>query len=199
MENKTLLEFNDNKSIFNEMNSTEITTFCLKLVLSTHQSRDYHKCINHLKGFNQTLLIQMIRSLGNYSLSRPNLEIPSSIEWHILLIWSLIFGPMVLFAIIGNLLIIWIISRQKIMRTVINIFLLNLTISDLLTITFNATFNFVFMLTGNWPFGSFYCVANNFITNLTIASSVFTIIVTSVDRYVFYYLFKVCLFSIYDL
>ncbi|CAG2174280.1 unnamed protein product [Oppiella nova] len=68
------------------------------------------------------------------------------------------------------------------MRTVINIFLLNLTLSDLLTVSFNATFNFVFMLTGHWPFTTTYCHINNFINNLTIASSVFTATVMSIDR-----------------
>jgi len=189
MENKTLSEVFDNESLLPEMNSTELSTYCLKVVLSTHQSSQTRHCLNFLKNYNQTVLIQLIRSFSNYSLlpfKKDNLVQPFAIESHIIWIWSLIFGPMVLFAIVGNLLIIWIISRQKIMRTVINIFLLNLTVSDLMTVAFNASFNTVFMLTGNWPFGSFYCVANNFITNLTIASSVFTIIVTSVDRYVYY-------------
>ncbi|CAM6031629.1 unnamed protein product, partial [Sphagnum compactum] len=51
-------------------------------------------------------------------------------------------------------------------------------------LSFNAPFNFLFMLNSHWPFGQAYCVINNFIANLTIASSVFTITATSIDRYV---------------
>ncbi|KAI2807863.1 hypothetical protein BLOT_005803 [Blomia tropicalis] len=88
---------------------------------------------------------------------------------------------MVVLAAAGNLLVIWIISTKPMMRTVMNRYLLNLTLSDFLSVTFNASFNFIFMINDHWPFGS-YCVINNFIANLTIASSVLTLMLISLDR-----------------
>ncbi|KAF7495164.1 Tachykinin-like peptides receptor 86C [Sarcoptes scabiei] len=99
------------------------------------------------------------------------------------IVWSTIFGLMIILGIIANILVLIIIASHKSLHTVTNCFLLNLTISDLVTLLFNATFNFVFMITGHWPFGDHYCVADNFITNLTIAISVFTIMLTSKERY----------------
>nr|XP_027197087.1 uncharacterized protein LOC113791498 isoform X1 [Dermatophagoides pteronyssinus] len=99
------------------------------------------------------------------------------------LLWSLLFYPMVILAAIGNLLIIWIIATKPLMRNIMNQYLMNLTLSDFLSVTFNASFNFIFMLHQHWPFGKIYCIANNFIANLTIVSSVSTMMLISIDRY----------------
>lgn len=109
----------------------------------------------------------------------------SSIEddrWIVNLIWSLLFYPMVSLAAASNLLIMWIIATKPMMRSVMNRYLFNLTLSDFLMVTFNASFNFIFMLNDHWPFGQIYCVVNNFITYLTISSSVCTIMLISLDR-----------------
>lgn len=98
------------------------------------------------------------------------------------LFWILLFGLMLSVAVIGNSIVIWIILAHRRMRTVTNYFLLNLAIADLMMATFNAGFNFIFMLHSHWPFGSLYCTLNNFIAHLTVCSSVFTITAMSVDR-----------------
>ncbi|XP_075679741.1 tachykinin-like peptides receptor 86C [Dermatophagoides pteronyssinus] len=104
-------------------------------------------------------------------------------SYNVQIIWSLIFGIMITIGLLANLLVMATIGGHKSLHTVTNCFLLNLTVSDLVTLLFNAIFNFVFMITGNWPFGNRYCIVNNFITNLTIAISVFTIMFTSKERY----------------
>lgn len=69
------------------------------------------------------------------------------------------------------------------MRTVTNYYLLNLSVADLLMSSMNCIFNFIFLLNNDWPFGSVYCTVNNFIANLSVASSVFTLVAISLDRY----------------
>ncbi|XP_053207542.1 tachykinin-like peptides receptor 86C isoform X3 [Panonychus citri] len=83
----------------------------------------------------------------------------------------------------GNLGIIWIIIGHRKMRTVTNIFILNLSIADLITSILNITFNFIFMLFGQWYFGYFFCKINTFIAYLTLSASVFTIMALSLERY----------------
>ncbi|RWS03742.1 tachykinin-like peptides receptor 86C, partial [Dinothrombium tinctorium] len=97
------------------------------------------------------------------------------------LLWSLAFGVMLLVAVVGNVTVIWIVVCHKNMRNVTNFFLLNLTVADLMMATFNASFNFVYMLHSHWPFGQTYCTINSFVSNLTVASSVFTIAAMSID------------------
>jgi len=68
------------------------------------------------------------------------------------------------------------------MRTVTNYFLVNLSVADLMMSLLNCAFNFIFLLNSNWPFGMVYCTINNFVAHVTVASSVFTLVVISFDR-----------------
>ncbi|CAM1310919.1 Uncharacterised protein g5556 [Pycnogonum litorale] len=98
--------------------------------------------------------------------------------------WTIIFGILVISAILGNTLVIWIVIAHRRMRTVTNYFLLNLSIGDLMMATFNVIFNYIYMIEGHWPFGPIYCVINNFIASITVCTSVFSIMAISIDRYV---------------
>lgn len=70
------------------------------------------------------------------------------------------------------------------MRTTTNYFLLNLSVADLLMSSLNCMFNFIYMLNSDWPFGSVYCSVNQFMGNVTVATSVFTLVAISFNRYV---------------
>ncbi|CAB0008144.1 unnamed protein product [Nesidiocoris tenuis] len=85
--------------------------------------------------------------------------------------------------IIGNLVRYARMTHRR-MRTVTNYFLVNLSVSDLLMSLLNCIFNFTFMLDSHWPFGSVYCTVNNFVAHVSVASSVFTLVAISLDRYV---------------
>ncbi|XP_067643364.1 tachykinin-like peptides receptor 86C isoform X2 [Eurosta solidaginis] len=91
---------------------------------------------------------------------------------------------MLFVAIAGNCIVLWIVAGHRSMRTVTNYFLLNLSIADLLMSSLNCVFNFIFMLNSDWPFGSIYCTINNFMANVTVSTSVFTLVAISLDRYI---------------
>lgn len=76
------------------------------------------------------------------------------------------------------------ISAHREMRTTTNYFLLNLSVADLLMSSLNCMFNFIYMLNSDWPFGSVYCSLNNFLGNVTVSASVFTLVAISFNRYV---------------
>lgn len=88
------------------------------------------------------------------------------------LAWLLVFGGMVLVAAAGNLIVIWIVLVNRQMRTVTNAFIVNLSIADIMVSTLNVVFNFIYMLNGDWVFGSTYCKVSNFIAILSVAASV---------------------------
>ncbi|XP_077561254.1 tachykinin-like peptides receptor 86C [Haemaphysalis longicornis] len=90
---------------------------------------------------------------------------------------------MVATAVLGNAAVVWIVLGHRAMRTVTNYFLLNLSLADTMTATFNAIFNLVYMLESHWAFGEPYCVFSNFVANLTVSSSAFTMAAMSIDRY----------------
>ncbi|XP_069945096.1 tachykinin-like peptides receptor 99D [Cherax quadricarinatus] len=103
--------------------------------------------------------------------------------WH-QLIWSIFFGGMVVVATGGNLIVIWIVLADRRMRTVTNIFLVNLSVADAMVSTLNVVFNFTYMLNLHWRFGRIYCKISQFVSILSICASVFTLMAISFDRLV---------------
>ncbi|KAG8267130.1 Substance-K receptor [Homalodisca vitripennis] len=99
------------------------------------------------------------------------------------LLWTFLFTGMVVVATGGNLIVIWIVLAHKRMRTVTNYFLVNLSIADAMVSTLNVTFNFVYMVNSDWPFGNLYCKISQFVAVLSICASVFTLMAISIDRY----------------
>ncbi|GAB0086194.1 tachykinin-like peptides receptor 99D [Sergentomyia squamirostris] len=112
----------------------------------------------------------------------PSSTLAYELPWEQKTIWGVIFGAMLLIAITGNCIVLWIVLAHRRMRTVTNYFLLNLSVADLLMSSLNCVFNFIFMLNSDWPFGAVYCTINNFIANVSVAASVFTLVAISFDR-----------------
>ncbi|XP_017041704.1 tachykinin-like peptides receptor 99D [Drosophila ficusphila] len=106
------------------------------------------------------------------------------VPWWRQVLWSLLFGGMVIVATGGNLIVVWIVMTTKRMRTVTNYFIVNLSIADAMVSSLNVTFNYYYMLDGDWPFGEFYCKLSQFIAMLSVCASVFTLMAISIDRYV---------------
>ena len=104
------------------------------------------------------------------------------LPWYQQIIWSLLFGSMVVIAAGGNLIVIWIVTTHKRMRTVTNYFIVNLSVADTMVSTLNVIFNFIYMLNGDWPFGEAYCKFSNFTSILSVTSSVLTLMAISIDR-----------------
>lgn len=60
--------------------------------------------------------------------------------------WILIFSLMVLIAAGGNIIVVYIVSTNKEMKSVTNYFLVNLSLADTMVSTLNVIFNFISML-----------------------------------------------------
>lgn len=69
------------------------------------------------------------------------------------------------------------------MRTVTNLYLLNLAFSDLAITVLNTGFSGTYNLYYNWVFSETHCVFNNVMGITPICASVFTMMVMSVERY----------------
>lgn len=82
---------------------------------------------------------------------------PPPLEWTgmvLIPLYTLIF----ILAVVGNALVILTLIQNKRMRTVTNVFLLNLSISDLLLAVLCMPFTFIPVLLRNFIFGSTMCV-----------------------------------------
>ncbi|XP_036213657.2 tachykinin-like peptides receptor 99D isoform X1 [Bactrocera oleae] len=138
---------------------------------------------------NQSLLLYGINncSMNIYSGINDTLvddDISFILPWWRQVLWSILFGGMVLVATGGNLIVVWVVMTTKRMRTVTNYFIVNLSIADAMVSSLNVTFNYIYMLDNDWPFGELYCKISQFIATLSISASVFTLMAISIDRYV---------------
>lgn len=81
--------------------------------------------------------------------------------WEII-VKSLIYGIITIFSLIGNILIIVIVMKNKNMKTVTNYYIVNLAVADLM-VTLTCTWvTLVDDLTEGWILGAFFCKLNTF-------------------------------------
>jgi adrenergic receptor alpha-1B len=70
---------------------------------------------------------------------------------------SLTLGAIMVAAIVGNLLVIVVVAKNRGMRTRTNLFLCNLAVADFLCAVIDMPFSLVTVATGRWMFGDIVC------------------------------------------
>ncbi|XP_078524609.1 galanin receptor type 1-like [Lissotriton helveticus] len=97
-----------------------------------------------------------------------------------------IFGLIFLLGIIGNTLVMIVIGRIKSRRSrsTTNIFILNLSIADLLFLLFCVPFQATIYSLPEWIFGAFFCKFVHYFVMVSMLVSIFTLVAMSVDRYI---------------
>ncbi|XP_030623909.1 neuropeptide FF receptor 1 like 3 [Chanos chanos] len=88
-----------------------------------------------------------------------------------------------LLCMIGNGMVCVIVLRNRHMRTVTNIFILNLAISDLLVGVFCIPTTLVDNLITGWPFSNMICKLSGLVQGMSVCASVFTLVAIAVDRF----------------
>ncbi|XP_008835567.1 cholecystokinin receptor type A [Nannospalax galili] len=96
-----------------------------------------------------------------------------------ILLYSLIF----LLSVLGNTLVITVLIRNKRMRTVTNIFLLSLAVSDLMLCLFCMPFNLIPNLLKDFIFGSAVCKTTTYFMGTSVSVSTFNLVTISLERY----------------
>ncbi|XP_059168704.1 neuropeptide FF receptor 1-like, partial [Physella acuta] len=86
--------------------------------------------------------------------------------------------------LVGNFIVILIILLNRKMRTTTNVFILNLAVSDLLVGMFCMWVHLGNQISNNWPFGYFMCIFSTFAQVTAVTTSVLTLTVISVERFV---------------
>ncbi|XP_033852521.3 neuropeptide FF receptor 2 [Acipenser ruthenus] len=88
-----------------------------------------------------------------------------------------------LLCMVGNALVCLIVMKNKRMRTVTNLFILNLAISDLLVGIFCIPTTLVDNLITGWPYGNVVCKLSGLVQGTSVSASVFTLVAIAVDRF----------------
>ncbi|XP_067142612.1 cholecystokinin receptor-like [Centruroides vittatus] len=93
------------------------------------------------------------------------------------------YSVILLLAVLGNVLVIVTLAVNKRMRTVTNVFLLNLAISDLLLGVFCIPFTLTGVLLRKFVFGAVMCRLISYLQAVSVSVSAWTLVSMSIERY----------------
>ncbi|XP_053331885.1 neuropeptide FF receptor 1 like 3 [Clarias gariepinus] len=88
-----------------------------------------------------------------------------------------------LLCMIGNSVVCLLVLKNRHMWTVTNVFILNLSISDLLVGIFCIPTTLVDNLITGWPFSNVICKLSGLVQGMSVCASVFTLVAIAVDRF----------------
>ncbi|XP_041937326.1 neuropeptide FF receptor 1-like [Alosa alosa] len=98
-------------------------------------------------------------------------------------VYTLTYLFIFLLCMIGNGLVCVIVLRNHHMRTVTNLFIFNLAISDLLVGIFCIPTTLLDTLITGWPFSNTVCKVSGLVQGMSVCASVFTLVAIAVDRF----------------
>nr|XP_005495234.2 LOW QUALITY PROTEIN: uncharacterized protein LOC102071497 [Zonotrichia albicollis] len=99
------------------------------------------------------------------------------------LMFILAYTFIFLMCVVGNVLVCFVVVKNRQMRTVTNMFLLNLAISDLLVGIFCMPTTLVDNLITGWPFDNTMCKMSGLVQGMSVSASVFTLVAIAVERF----------------
>nr|KAG5691316.1 hypothetical protein BaRGS_014015 [Batillaria attramentaria] len=120
------------------------------------------------------------------STNMTHLDYPVIIEskplWEIV-VKTVFYVPIISLAIIGNVLVILVVARNKRMRTTTNYYIVNLAVADCLVALTCSWVHLLDDLTPGWVLGAFFCKFNTFTQVLSLVSSILTLTFIAWDRF----------------
>ncbi|XP_075400946.1 pyroglutamylated RF-amide peptide receptor [Tenrec ecaudatus] len=106
-------------------------------------------------------------------------ELPGRAKVAFVLTGVLIFA----LALFGNALVVYVVTRSKVMRTVTNIFICSLALSDLLITFFCIPVTLLQNISDNWLGGAFICKMVPFVQSTAIVTEILTMTCIAVERH----------------
>ncbi|XP_029134248.1 neuropeptide Y receptor type 2 [Labrus bergylta] len=95
----------------------------------------------------------------------------------------LAYSTIILFGVIGNSLVIYVVFKFKNLQTVTSFFIVNLAVSDLLVNTLCLPFTLIYTLYGEWKFGQVLCFMLPYAQGVAVHVSTITLNVIALDRH----------------
>lgn len=95
----------------------------------------------------------------------------------------LAYSTIILFGVIGNSLVIYVVYKFKNLRTVTNFFIVNLAVADLLVNMLCLPFTLVYTLYGEWKFGQVLCFMLPCAQGTAVHVSTITLNIIALDRH----------------
>ncbi|XP_072835181.2 alpha-1A adrenergic receptor [Pogona vitticeps] len=97
---------------------------------------------------------------------------------------GVIFGGLILFGVLGNILVILSVACHKHLQSVTHYYIINLAVADLLLTSIVLPFSAIFEILGYWIFGRIFCNIWAAVDVLCCTASIMSLCVISIDRYI---------------
>lgn len=101
---------------------------------------------------------------------------------HFRSVFLVLYVAIIVMTLVGNLMVLVVIASNAKLRTVTNMFLASLAVSDLLIGVLNMPFQLRFHLEEQWTSGEIMCKLVNYIQGVVIVVSIMTLTGIAVDR-----------------
>lgn len=98
-------------------------------------------------------------------------------------VFSVFYIVIFLLGMFGNILVCFVVARQKTMRTVTNWFITNLALADILLCLFCVTLTPTYTFLGRWVFGKMLCHTMAFLQCCCVYLSTLTLTSIAIDRF----------------
>jgi leucokinin receptor len=102
----------------------------------------------------------------------------------LIVILSVFYAFIILVALFGNILVIYVVIVSPRMRTVTNFYIANLAFADVSIAMFAIPFQFHAALVQRWDLPQFMCQFCPIVVVFSVNSSIFTLVAIALDRYV---------------
>ncbi|XP_030385527.1 neuropeptide Y receptor type 6 [Scaptodrosophila lebanonensis] len=99
--------------------------------------------------------------------------------------FCVLYATVFVLGVFGNVLVCYVVIRNKAMQTVTNIFITNLALSDILLCVLAVPFTPLYTFMGRWAFGRTLCHLVSYAQGCSIYISTLTLTSIAIDRYFF--------------
>ena len=96
---------------------------------------------------------------------------------------TIAFSIIIILGVLGNSLVCFVVLRCRYLRTPRNIFIVNLSVCDIIMCIVCMPFSLIKLTTKNWNYGLLLCRVVPSLQNIDVFVSTFTIVAIAIDRY----------------
>jgi allatostatin A receptor len=140
----------------------------------------YEQC-NKSDYFDLPMCQNVIKNVSDTFVEDPNWN--ENMTKIVSIIVPILFGGIIVIGLVGNALVVVVVSANAQMRSTTNLLIINLAIADLLFIIFCVPFTASDYVLTYWPFGDVWCKIVQYLIVVTAHASVYTLVLMSLDRF----------------
>ncbi|XP_041364270.1 QRFP-like peptide receptor [Gigantopelta aegis] len=109
--------------------------------------------------------------------------LPAAFSHSLVVTFIVVYIFIIFLAFFGNLLVIFVITWARMVRSFTDLFIVSLAVSDILISTINMPIQLNLIVINEWSMGDFFCKFTHYLQAVTIVANILTLTVIAIDRY----------------